>query len=84
MLPHGLFCKAHARWFGAQDGHTHAGYRCGYFAGRSKSEDFRSSQVLLHLMGESPVMEQRCRFCNALYFRCEAGRNGFNLCCRQG
>jgi hypothetical protein len=80
----GSFCKAHARWFGIQDRSTGLGYRSGYFAGRSKPEDFRSSRVLLHLMGQNPVMEGRCQFCNALYFTCEAARSGFNLCCRQG
>ena len=84
MPLHGTFCKAHARWFGTPDRRTGLGYRSGYFAGRSKPEDFRSVQVLLHSMGQSPVMEMRCRFCNALYFECEAGRTGFNICCRQG
>ena len=80
----GRFCKAHARWCGSQDRRTGLGYRAGYFAGRSKPEHFRSSQVLLHLMGESPLMAERCRFCKALSFECEAARSGFNLCCRQG
>jgi len=29
-------------------------------------------------------MKDRCPHCRALHFKCEASRNGFNLCCRQG